>query len=72
MREEHFWENLLRILNRGSWTMTGDEMKVFSYIQNHIEAKIKVLKTPPAPPAPISNPTVVSPIKQSKKPKKSV
>jgi len=71
MREEIFWENLLKILNRGSYTMNGDEIKVFAHIHDQIEKKYKALKEPkPLQATPVADP-IKDTIKQPKKEKKS-
>jgi hypothetical protein len=46
MREEIFLENLLKILNRGNWTFTGEEARVFSLVYSIIEDKYKKTKQP--------------------------
>lgn len=46
MREEIFLENLLKILNRGNWSFTGEEARVFSLVYSIVENKHKESKKP--------------------------
>lgn len=65
MREELFWENLLKILNRGKWEMSGDEMQVFVAVYNQAKKQYDISKEPKtALPAPKP---VEAPIKKGKK-----
>lgn len=56
MREDIFWENLLKLFNRGTWKIEGDEIKVFSYVYDQVEKRYKESKNPPVIAKPMEDP----------------
>lgn len=68
MKDEIFWENLLKIIRRGSWTMTGEELLVFAEVYRITLQKSK----PPMTTIPVNNPLeVIKNINKAKKGKET-
>lgn len=65
MEDKIFWENLIKVLKRGSWTMNGEELLVFYELMRICHVKQKESLAPKMDIKPITPP--VKELKKSKK-----